>query len=158
MKVYKKVVFPELKKGTNMRNPPLRCFWCCLIISFSFSFLYRFHIGLWDKAACIQPTRRRQRHRAICFTSRGGGEIRWLSGTFKHSHTHCPTMPWCSQVWWFSLTLLSSFFLVRLNRCISLLILSGNLGLLWMDQYQLICSLICANVKTVFKARRKCLC
>lgn len=45
--------------------------------------------GLWDKAACIQPTRRWQLYHAICFTSRGGGEIWWLSDKTKHSHTHC---------------------------------------------------------------------
>lgn len=31
--------------------------------------------GLRDQAARLQPTRRRQRHRALCFATRGSGEI-----------------------------------------------------------------------------------
>lgn len=35
--------------------------------------------GLRDQAARLQPTRRRQCYRALCFAARGSGEIWWLS-------------------------------------------------------------------------------
>lgn len=65
------------------------CFIRYLNVSPCLFFLSRSYTGLWGQAACIQPTRRWQFYPALCFASRGGGEIWWLSDITKHSHTYC---------------------------------------------------------------------
>lgn len=64
------------------------CFIHALNIFLCLFFLSRSSTRLWDKAACIQPARRWQCHRAICFASGGGREIWWLSDTHCHTLFH----------------------------------------------------------------------
>ncbi len=67
-----------------------------------------------------------------------------------------------SQCWLVSAGTFETFkhcivYYLGFNQYIGLLILSSDIGLLQKYRYQLVCSSVCTNNKTVFKAWKKCL-